>query len=144
MAQVNPYLTFNGNCEEAFSFYKDVFGKEFQFIGRFKDMPSQDGKELADNMKEKIMHVSLPISEETILMASDANPEMGRVIEGNNFSLSVGTKSKEEADKIFAGLSTGGKVILPMADTFWGAYFGMLTDRFNIGWMVNYDHTPQG
>ena len=140
MATVNPYLTFNGTCEEAFNFYKSVFGGEFQFIGRFKDMPAQPGQELPEGLGERIMHVSLPISKETILYGSDSNPMMGEVTVGQHISLSVGTESKEEANKIFNGLSAGGQVTMAIADTFWGAYFGMLTDKFGFIWMVNYDY----
>ncbi|WP_234108587.1 VOC family protein [Chryseobacterium sp. R2A-55] len=141
MAQVNAYLTFNGNCEEAFNFYKSVFGGEFPYIGHFGDMPpSEDGKQVAEADKDKIMHVSLPISQETILMGSDTGGEWAsNHVAGNNISLSVNTDSKEEADRIFNGLSAGGKITMPLAETFWGAYFGMWTDKFGIHWMVNYD-----
>ena len=140
MATVNPYFTFNGTCEEAFNLYKSVFGGEFNRIARFKDMPPMPGApELPDNLKERIMHVSLPISKETILMGSDANPAMGSVTTGQHLSISVNTDSKEEADKIFKSLSVGGKVTMPIGDMFWGAYFGMLIDKFNIIWLINYD-----
>lgn len=140
MAAVNPYFTFNGTCEEAFNFYKSVFGGEFKLISRFKDMPPMPGVgELPDNLKERIMHISLPISKETILMGSDANPMMGSVITGQHLSVSVNADSKEEAGKIFNGLAAGGKITMPIGDMFWGAYFGMLTDKFDIIWMVNYD-----
>lgn len=141
MAVVNVYLTFNGNCEEAFNFYKSVFGGEFPFIGRFGEMPpSEDGKGVSPEDANKIMHVSLPISRETILMGSDTGGEWASHFQqGNNFSISVGTESKEEADKLFGGLSAGGVITMPMGDTFWGAYFGMFTDKFGINWMVNYD-----
>ncbi len=140
MATVNPYLTFNGTCEEAFNFYKSVFGGEFMFIGRFKDMPATPGQELPEGSGDKIMHVSLPISSETILYGSDANPAMGRVTIGQHISLSVGAQSKDEANKIFNGLAAGGNITMPIGDTFWGAYFGMLVDKFGIIWMVNYDY----
>lgn len=140
MAAINPYLTFNGNCEKAFLFYKSVFGGEFAFIGRFDEMPPMDGQSLNPNDAKKIMHVSLPISSETTLFGSDATEEFGgTVIAGTNFSISVNVNSKEEADAIFNGLSAGANVTMPMDKTFWGAYFGMLTDQFGIGWMVNYD-----
>ena len=138
MTQVNPYLTFNGNCEEAFNFYKSVFGGEFPLLGRFKDMPPQDGKTVSGAEGEKIMHVSLPISNETCIMGSDSSEAFGQATKiGNNFSLSVNADTKAEADKLFKGLSAGGKVTMPMADTFWGSYFGMLTDKFDIQWMVS-------
>lgn len=140
MALVNVYLTFNGNCKEAFDFYKSVFGGEYQYIGTFGEMPPMEGSEVSEGDKDKIMHVSLPISKETILMGSDAGGGWtDNYKAGNNFSISVNAGSTEEADKLFAGLSAGGQVTMPMADTFWGAYFGMFTDKFGINWMVNYD-----
>ncbi len=141
MATVNVYLTFNGNCEEAFNFYKSVFGGEFPYIGRFGDMPpSEDGKQVSEEEKNKIMHVSLPISGETMLMGSDVGGEWSSNFkEGNNFSLSLNANSREEAEKLFNALSEGGMVKMPLEDTFWGAYFGMWTDKFGINWMVNYD-----
>lgn len=144
MATVNPYLTFNGTCEAAFLFYKSVFGGEFPYIGKFKDMPPVDGcPEMSEVDKEKIMHVSLPISTETVLMGSDTMEAMGQTTTvGNNFSISINATSKEEADNLFNGLSADGKVTMPMNKTFWGAYFGMFTDKFGINWMINFDETP--
>lgn len=141
MATVNVYLTFNGNCEEVFNFYKSVFGGVFPYVGRFGDMPpSEDSQQLSETEKSKIMHISLPISEETILMGSDVVGEYTTQFQvGNNIALSVNANTKEEADAIFNGLSSGGKVTMPIQDTFWGAYFGMFTDQFGINWMVNYD-----
>lgn len=145
MASVNVYLTFNGNCEEAFNFYKSVFGGDFPYVGRFNEMPPQPSQPpLPEEMGNKIMHVSLPISTETMLMGSDTGGEWGAGYQqGNNFSISVSTESKNEADKLFIGLSAGGKVIMPMNDTFWGSYFGMLTDQFGVNWMVGFDAQPQ-
>lgn len=141
MATVNAYLTFEGNCEAAFNFYSAAFGTAFKDINRFGEMPPQDGKPpLAEEMKNRIMHVSLPISAETILMGSDTMPGMSpKIIAGNNFSISLGVNSKEEADKLCAALSAGGNITMPLEVTFWGAYFGMWTDQFGINWMVNYD-----
>ncbi|MGV7108033.1 VOC family protein [Flavobacterium sp. U410] len=144
MATVNVYLTFNGNTEEAFNFYKSVFGGEFSYIGKFKDMPqSEDHPPLSPEEGERIMHVSLPISKETILMGSDSTSFSGNVTFGNNFSVSINAGSREEADRLFSGLSNGGKVIMPMETTFWGAYFGMFVDQFGINWMINFDEVPQ-
>jgi len=140
MAQINAYLTFNGNCEEAFDFYKSIFGGEYKQISRFKDMPPMPGMELPENAMERIMHISLPVSKETILMGSDANPAFDDVKIGQNISMSVGADSQEEADKIFQGLSAGGQITMPIADMFWGSYFGMLVDRYGITWMVNFDY----
>ena len=142
MPAINPYLTFDGNCEEAFNFYRSVFGGEFPYLGRFKDMPSE--KPLPDGVGEKIMHVSLPIGKGTILMGSDSSAEFGHAtVMGNNFSISINADSKEESDNLFNKLSAGGQVTMPMNQTFWGAYFGMFTDKFGIQWMVNFDSTPQ-
>jgi PhnB protein len=144
MAQVNPYLNFKGNCEEAFKFYKTVFGGDFGYVGRYKDMPPTEGMQVSPVDAEKIMHISLPVSKDTTLMGSDVGGEWARhSVEGNNVQLSVNAESEEEARRIFDGLSEGGRVNMPMEKTFWGALFGMLTDRFNINWMVNYDYNQQ-
>ena len=145
MLTVNSYITFNGNCEEAFLFYKSVFGGEFPYIGKFKDMPAaEDGgcTQVSEKEANRIMHVSLPIGN-TILMGSDSTEQSGDVKFGGNFSVSVNVESTEEADRIFNGLSEGGNVFMPMDKTFWGAYFGMFTDKFGINWMVNFDQTPK-
>ena len=141
MAQVNAYLNFKGNCEAAFNFYKSVFGGEFSFIGRFKDMPPSEEMPMDPAMGDKIMHVSLPISKETNLFGSDTGGEWAsHHKEGNNVQLSINADSEAEADRLFNGLSAGGQVTMPLAKTFWGAYFGMFIDQFGINWMVNYDY----
>lgn len=145
MASINPYLIFNGNCEEAFLFYKSVFGGEFPYIGKFSDMPPSDDPNCpppSADEANRIMHVSLPIGN-TILMGSDSTSQSGDVAIGANVSISINTDSKAEADKLFNGLSAGGNVIMPMQGTFWGAYFGMFTDKFSIHWMINFDEAPQ-
>jgi PhnB protein len=135
MATLNPYLLFNGNAEEAFNSYKDVFGGEFQMLMRFKDTPPEHrGSEHESN---NIMHVALPVGS-GLLMGSDA-PEAQRVTMGSNFSVSITAESKEEADRIFNQLATGGQAYMPMSNTFWGSYFGMLQDKFQVNWMVSYD-----
>ncbi|CAM4097746.1 VOC family protein [Flavobacterium sinopsychrotolerans] len=140
MVTVNTYIIFNGYCEEAFLFYKSIFGGEFSYFGRFRDMPTTDGKTCPPAEAEKIMHVSLPISKETAIMGSDSFESFGtETIYGNNFSLSINTESKEEADKLFNALSDGGKITMPMENTFWNAYFGTFTDKFGVNWMVNFD-----
>jgi PhnB protein len=140
MASVNVYLTFNGNCEEAFNFYKSVFGGEFPYIGRFSEMPADGGKPLPPEDANKIMHVSLPISKETMLMGSDTGGEWASGFkQGTNFSISVNADSKAEAEKLFNGLSAGGMVTMPLAQTFWSECFGMCTDKFGISWMMSYD-----
>lgn len=146
MTTVNVYLTFDGTCEEAFNFYKSVFGGEFSYIGKFRDMPQNDPNQppMSDEDGNKIMHVSLPISSETSLMGSDTAGEWSpKLVQGNNYSVSINTDSRETADKLFNGLSSGGHVTMPMDNTFWGAYFGMFTDKYGINWMVNYDEPPQ-
>lgn len=143
MTTVNVYLTFNGNCKEAFDFYKSVFGGEYTFAGTFGEMPPQEGMEMPESEKNKIMHICLPISGETMLMGSDTGGEWASgFILGNNISVSINTGSRAEADKLFNGLSAGGNAMMPMNLTFWGAYFGMFTDKFGINWMVNFDENP--
>lgn len=140
MPTVNVYLNFNGNCEEAFNFYRTAFGGEFQYVGRFKDMPPQDGKKLTGALGERIMHITLPVSKETVLMGSDTAEGFGPPLKmGNNFSISITVSGKAEADKFFNALSKGGQVVMPMGDTFWGSYFGMFADKFGVNWMVSFD-----
>ncbi|MEW5675149.1 VOC family protein [Flavobacterium enshiense] len=140
MTSVQPYLTFNGTCEEAFNFYRSVFGGDFAYAGKFKDMPPSGEFSISDADKEKIMHISLPIGN-TVLMASDTVEGCGNPVTfGDNFSVSINAESEEEATRIFNGLSAGGKVTMPLNKTFWGALFGMFTDKFGINWMVNYDY----
>jgi PhnB protein len=138
MATLNPYLNFPGNTEEAFNFYKSVFGGDFVMIQRFKDTP-EAGKMPAEHLN-KIMHIALPIGSNNILMATDAVDGFGEKFkEGNNIHLSLSTDSTAEADRIYKGLSAGGHAIMPMSKTFWGAYFGMLKDKFGIQWMISFD-----
>jgi len=144
MASVNLYLNFNGNCEEAFNFYKAAFGGEFQYIGRFNEMPPSDEYKMSESDAQKIMHVSLPVGEGTVLMGSDTGGEWApSFVQGNNFSVSINTGGKEEADKLFNSLSDGGKVTMPLSKTFWSEYFGMFTDKFGINWMVSFDGNQQ-
>ena len=140
MATINPYLIFNGNCEEAFLFYQSVFGGEFPYVGKFKDMPSgENTPPLSEEDSNKIMHIRLPMSNGRELMGSDSNSVSGAVVFGGNVSLSINAESRKEADHLFNGLSAGGNPFMPMSDTFWGAYFGMFVDKFGIHWMVNFD-----
>ena len=140
MTTVNTYLTFNGNCEEAFTFYKSVLGGEFAHIGKFKDMPEDPNFPISDEDTDKVMHVAYPISKETMLMGSDTGGEWSKnFTQGNNFSISISTHSKAEADRLFEGLSAHGKVTMLMNKTFWDSYFGMFTDQFGIQWMVTFD-----
>src|SRR6478735_328692 len=116
MTTVNVYLTFNGSCEEAFNFYKSVFGGEFPYVGRYSDMPPHEGAPaISAEEGKKIMHMSLPISKETILLGSDAGGEWApKLVKGNNFAVSISTDSQQEADRLFNGLSAGGKVLMPI------------------------------
>lgn len=141
MTGINPYINFNGQAEEAFNFYKSVFGGEFATFSRMKDMPQSEGCEIYEAEKNKIMHVSLPLAGGSVLMGSDV-PETyaDKMTSGNNISISINAESREETEKLFNGLSEGGTITMPLSDTFWGAYFGMFTDKFGINWMVNYDH----
>lgn len=145
MTTVNVYLSFDGNCMEAFEFYKSVFGGEFSYLGKYADMPPrEDGKTFSPEEAEKIMHISLPISNETMIMGSDTGGEWAAYYkQGNNFSISITADSKASADKLFNGLSSGGRVTMPLESTFWGDYFGMLTDQFGINWMVSFNENPK-
>lgn len=138
MISINPYLNFMGNTEDVMNFYKSVFGGDFAMFQRFKDTPGHENMPADEH--DKVMHVSLPMGKRNTLMASDALKSMGHSINaGNNFWLAANTENKEEADRVFQKLSDGGKVAMPMNDTFWGAYFGMCTDKYGIQWMISYD-----
>ena len=145
MAIVNTYLTFNGNCKEAFDFYRSIFGGEFQYVGTYAEMPPQEGMSpIPKEMLNRIMHISLPISKETSIMGSDSGGEWTSNYEvGNSFSISINAQSKKEADHLYNGLSEGGKITMPLASTFWGDYFGMFTDKFGINWMVSFNENPK-
>lgn len=139
MAVINPHINFNGNAEEAFTFYKSVFGGEFRKIIRFKDIPSP-GFTIAKEDANKIMHIALPIGKSNVLMGNDVPSFLGTVNEEENRSkISISTESKEEADRIFNGLSAGGTIEMPMEDSFWGTYFGMFRDKYGIEWMVEFE-----
>ena len=139
MATLNAHIAFNGNCEEAFNFYKSVFGGDFTYMGRFNEMPESEDYTVPEGDKNKIMHVSLPIGS-SVLMGSDVGGDWAPSFKlGNNFAVSVSANSKEEADRIFNSLAESGKVTMPLENTFWGDYFGMLTDKFGINWMMSYN-----
>jgi PhnB protein len=139
MAIINPHIHFNGNAEEAFSFYKSVFGGEFAKIMRYKDLSSPEFP-VSEKDANRIMHITLPISKGNVLMGSDCLEIMGQVTENDNRNaISISAESREEADKLFNGLSAGGKVEMPIADGPLGAYFGMFADKFGIEWMVDFD-----
>lgn len=143
MALINPHINFNGNAEEAFNFYKSVFGGEFVRIMRLKDIASPEYP-VDEKDANKIMHIALPIGQ-NILMGNDIPESMGRVNENENRSkISVSAESREEADRIFSGLSAGGSIEVPISDSPWGSYFGMFRDKFGIEWMVDFDPKYNG
>ncbi len=141
MTNINPYLNFNGNTEEAFNFYKSVFGGDFiGGIMRWGDAPGCDEGEmkLSEEDKKKVMHMQLPISDGSSIMGSDSITGLGpELAVGNNITIAVAPDSKEEADRIFNGLSAGGQIQMPMADAFWGGYFGSFEDKFGINRLIN-------
>ncbi len=138
MARIDPHINFNGNAEEAFNFYKSVFGGELTQIIRFKDLPGSE-LPIAENEADKIMHIALPIGE-NLLMANDVPEHMGRTNENENRSkICISAESKEEADQLFNGLSEEGQIEMPITDSPWGSYFGMFRDKYGIEWMVSYD-----
>ena len=138
MASINPYIHFNGNAEEAFTFYKSVFGGEFATVSRFKDL-SIPGHTVSEKEANKIMHIALPIGKSSVLMGSDTPEALGRHNENENRSkIAISAESKEEADKLFHGLSEGGQVEMPIGDSPWGSYFGMFRDKYGIEWMIDF------
>jgi PhnB protein len=144
MAQINPYIHFNGNAEEAFNFYKSVFGGEFAIISRFKDINIPESP-MSESEANKIMHIALPIGKHSMLMASDTPSSLGIHNEKETRSkISISAESKEEADKLFSGLSAGGQIEMPIMDSPWGSYFGMFRDKFGIEWMVDFDPKYNG
>ena len=137
--KIHAYLNFDGRAEEAFRFYARVLGGKLTEVHRFDSMPQEGGFDLTSEQKNRVMHVGLELPDGQMLMASDMIEGMApQRVEGNNFSISVHPDSKPEADRIFNALTEGGTVTMPLADQFWGDYFGSLTDRFGINWMVNY------
>ena len=143
MALINPHINFNGNAEEAFLFYQSVFGGEFAMIMRFKDLPNAEAP-IAEHERDKIMHIALPIGG-NILMGNDVPEFMGKTAERENRSkISISAESREEADRLFNGLSAGGEVEMPIGDSPWGSYFGMFRDKYGIEWMVDYDARHKG
>jgi PhnB protein len=139
MPFINPYLNFQGNTEEAFNFYKSIFGGEFiGGIRRFDETP--EGDKLPENEKDKVMHIALPFGEKNMLMATDALESMDqKVVPGNNLYLCIAADSKQQADDFFEGLSAGGEIEMGMQDMFWGDYFGMCTDKFGVKWMIAFN-----
>jgi PhnB protein len=144
MALINPHINFNGNAEEAFTFYKSVFGGEFAKVIRFKDLAGPEFP-VAEKEENIIMHIALPIGKSNMLMANDVPEFMGRTNENENRSkIVIIAESKEEADKLFNGLSAGGQIEGPIGDSPWGSYFGMFRDKYGIEWMVEFDPNYKG
>lgn len=143
MALINPHINFNGNAEEAFTFYQSVFGGTFANVVRFKDIAGP-GVEIAEHEAHKIMHIALPIGP-NVLMGNDVPESMGRTNEKEHRSkISISAASREEADRLFHGLSAGGQVEVPLSDSPWGSYFGMFRDKYGIEWMVDYAPNHKG
>jgi PhnB protein len=144
MAIINPHINFNGNAEEAFQFYQSVFGGEFAKVIRFKDMAS-DEFPIPEKEENKIMHIALPIGKSNMLMGNDVPEIMGKTNENENRSkIVIQTESKEEAAKLFNGLTVGGQIEMPIEDSPWGTYFGMFRDKYGIEWMVEFDPNYSG
>ena len=135
MTSINPYLYFNGNCEEAFNFYKSVFQQELSSINRYKDAP-KDQRNIFKESDEKIMHITLPLSSGSILFGSDNTVAYEELTQFNSFSLIIHTDNKEEVDRLFAELSENGQIKVPAGLTFWGAYYGECIDQFGVGWKI--------
>ena len=144
MRSINPWINFNGNAEEAFTFYRSVFGGEFTKVVRFKDLAS-DEFPIADHDANKIMHIALPVGKNNMLVANDVPDFMGPVNENENRSkISISAESREEADHIFSGLSAGGDVEGPIGDSPWGTYAGMFRDKYGIEWIIEFDPNYNG
>lgn len=140
MLNINAYLHFMGKTEEAMNFYKSILGGEFTIFGRFRDVPGSENMNPED--QKKIMHISLTTKNGTVIMATDSLESMGQQVNfGNNVHLCIQAESETEVDKLFAALSAGGKVEMPVNKTFWGAYFGMCQDKYGVQWMINYTYT---
>jgi len=139
MTTVNTYLYFNGNCEEAFNFYKSIFNSEFQYIGRYSDVPEVARQNFPHCTDEHIMHITLPIGNETILMGADIVDIKKRENDAAKyFSLYIHADSKEEADRLFSSLSNEGEIKLPISEQFWGSYYGICLDKFGINWKISF------
>lgn len=141
MLTIHPYLTFDGNAEEAFNYYKAIFGGAFVNLSRFKELPA-DSPKIPAEFAEKILHIALTIDEQTILMGSDMFPGANVALQrGNNFSISISTSSENEARTIFEKLAADGAITMPLDVQFWGDLFGMVTDTFGISWMIGFGQT---
>ncbi len=135
MITINPYIYFDGNCEEAFLFYESVFRKKISHISKFKDAP-KEARSIFEESDEKIMHITLPLSKETMLNGSDNSLAYKEMVKYKTFTLIIHTESKEEVDRLFEQLSQNGQIIVPVDMTFWGAYYGHCIDQFGISWKI--------
>jgi PhnB protein len=144
MAVINPHINFNGNAQEAFTFYKSVFGGEFAKVIRFKDLAGPEFP-VAEKEENKIMHIALAIGERNMLMGNDVPESMGPTNENENRSkIVINAESKDEADRLFKGLSDGGQIEGPIGDSPWGSYFGCFRDKYGIEWIVEFDPNYNG
>lgn len=141
MAKINPHILFKGNTEEAFQFYKSVFGGDFAMITRMKDLPNDPNNPVSENESNKIMNIALPIGKSNILMGSDVAEQFmdHELVTGNRYTIAISAESKEEAEKIYNGLSVDGFIEIPLSESPWGSFFGMFTDKFGIQWMIDFD-----
>lgn len=140
---LSTHVAYNGNCEEAFSFYKSIFGGEFNMLQRNKDIPAQAPSMVTEDEMDKILHISLPIGTGSMLMGCDMPAAFGEATRCNSFNISISTDSEADTERIYNGLLAGGKVNMPLEKTFWGAYFGMVVDKYGVQWMISYDYPEQ-
>lgn len=140
MSTLNAHIAFNGNCEEAFDFYSKVFGTQVDMVMRNKEIPADVPSPAGESEADKILHISLPIGDKCMLMGCDMPAAFGEATRGNSFNISISTDSEEQTEKYYNGLLEGGKVNMPLDKTFWGAYFGMVVDKYGVQWMISYDY----
>lgn len=142
MKSLEIYLTFNGNCAEAFEFYASVFGGEIIMMNKFSEMPPNPDFPVPEDQMDNVMHVTMQLKSGVILMGSDTGGREANV--GDNFSISINADTREEVDSLFAALSEGGEPQMPPSEMFWGSYFGTCRDKFNINWMFSFDVNNPG
>jgi PhnB protein len=138
--KLSTHVAYNGNCEEAFNFYKSIFGGEFDTVQRNKDIPAEAASPVKGGEEDKILHISLPIGKHSMLMGCDMPAAFGEATRSNSFNISISTDSEADTERIYNSLLAGGKVNMPLDKTFWGAYFGMVVDKYGVQWMISYDY----
>lgn len=138
--KLSTHVAYNGNCEEAFNFYKSIFGGEFDTVQRNKDIPAEAASPVKAGEEDKILHISLPIGKNSMLMGCDMPAAFGEATRSNSFNISISTDSEADTERIYNSLLAGGKVNMPLDKTFWGAYFGMVVDKYGVQWMISYDY----